>query len=250
MSGRILLDNLHNTRDLGGMCTADGRKIKSGCLVRSGHLFGASEHDKNVLAGLAEVIVDFRTPGECKEKPNPELPGVAYFHIPIMDSLTAGVTREKEADQKVVTRLGQDPEAARNYMCDMYRHFVSDPFAVSQYRQFTEMLLTHREKAILWHCTAGKDRCGVISAHILSALGVDEKTIMSDYMKSNDSCIPEANEVFRRMRDEGTDESTAKGVWNAFIAKEEYLQSALAVMSFKEDTSVVDAIDESLHAAK
>ena len=227
MSGRILLDNLHNTRDLGGMRTADGRTIKSGRLIRSGHLFGASEHDMRALAGLAEVIIDFRTPGECREKPNPELPGVSYFHIPIMDSLTAGVTREKEADQKVVTRLGQDPEAARRYMCDMYKGFVSDPFAVSQYRQFADMLLTDRKKAILWHCTAGKDRAGFASVIAEEILGVERDAIRQDYLATNEYQKEDVDKLIDMFmgKERDSDPKRQEALGLLFGAREEYLDA-------------------------
>ena len=209
---------ISNFRDLGGLQNKEGRIIPSGRLYRSANLHRATEDD---LAGISAVI-DLRTETERQRMPDQIPDGIAYHHIPIFDEAAAGITREMS--------LTSVPD-----MVLLYRQM--EEACQDAVNQVLAVICGHDYSSggILWHCTAGKDRCGVISAHILSALGVDEKTIMSDYMKSNDSCIPEANEVFRRMRDEGTDESTAKGVWNAFIAKEEYLQSALAVMSFKED---------------
>ena len=39
---------------------------------------------------------------------------------------------------------------------------------------------------VLWHCTEGKDRCGLLSAVLLSALGIEYGTIMEDYMLTNE----------------------------------------------------------------
>ncbi len=38
---------------------------------------------------------------------------------------------------------------------------------------------------MVYHCSAGKDRTGMISALILMALGVDDDTIARDYMLTN-----------------------------------------------------------------
>ena len=50
MSERIQLNGLNNTRDLGGMTGAEGRKVRRGRLIRSGHLFYADEADREILA--------------------------------------------------------------------------------------------------------------------------------------------------------------------------------------------------------
>lgn len=227
MSGRILLEQLHNTRDLGGMVTADGYRIKPGRLIRSGHLFGASEQDIKTLSELVEVIVDFRTPGECSEKPNPKLAGVRYCPLPIMDSFRAGVVRDKEADREEVVRLGRDPEAAAHYMCDMYRRFVSDPAAVSGYRKFVNELLECRERAVLWHCTAGKDRAGFAAVITEALLGVDRGTILQDYLATNEYQKEDAEQLIHMFigKEKNPDPKVREALGLLFGAKEEYLRA-------------------------
>jgi len=41
------------------------------------------------------------------------------------------------------------------------------------------------EGALVYHCTAGKDRTGLVTALLLSVLGVDEATILDDYELTN-----------------------------------------------------------------
>ena len=147
---RIPLEGLHNTRDLGGFETADGRKIRPRRLIRSGQLSGMTEKDKQVLTedyGL-RTDVDFRTGQERTEAPDPRLPGVAYVENPILSDQAIGITRE-------------------------------------QYRKFFGILLDQKEGAVLWHCSAGKDRVGVGTALLLSALGIPRETILADYMMVN-----------------------------------------------------------------
>lgn len=182
----ISFEKLNNIRDLGGMVTSDGRSIIPGRLLRGGHLSELTEQDKATLLSLADTVVDFRTDRERLEKPDAEIPGISYHHIPIMKSLTAGITREKDADQNIFSRLVLDPAEARQYMCDMYHIFAESDFAADQYARFIRLLMQPREKAVMWHCTAGKDRVGAGSAIIEEILGVKRDDIIDDYLMTNE----------------------------------------------------------------
>ena len=106
---RIPLEGLHNTRDLGGFETADGRKIRPRRLIRSGQLSGMTEKDKQVLTedyGL-RMDVDFRTGQERTEAPDPRLPGVAYVENPILSDQAIGITREKDSEEDMMKLLVQ-----------------------------------------------------------------------------------------------------------------------------------------------
>ena len=59
--------------------------------------------------------------------------------------------------------------------------------------------------------------------------------MMKDYMLSNAACIPEADTVRAQLIAAGKTTEEADKVWNVFIAKPEYLQSALDVMDFEEN---------------
>ena len=66
----------------------------------------------------------------------------------------------------------------------MYRRFVSDPFAIAQYTRFVDEIIESAERgeAVLWHCTAGKDRAGFVSAVIEALMGASADEITADYM--------------------------------------------------------------------
>lgn len=185
MSERIQLNGLNNTRDLGGMTGAEGRKVRRGRLIRSGHLFYADEADRAKLTDLVGVVVDFRTDREVKEKPDPVLPGVEAVHLPILTEQTVGISREEESDRHAGIRMMKEPETARAHMCNMYRMIGSSEFCASQYARFVKLLLEEREKAVLWHCTAGKDRAGFGSVIVEELLGVSREDIYEDYLMTN-----------------------------------------------------------------
>lgn len=187
---RIQLDALGNTRDLGGMETRDGRRIKEKRLIRSGQLYHATELDKKVLTQEYQLktIIDFRTAMERIEKPDPEMDGVDYIVNPILEEQELGITREDQAEEKWVSLLEKlaeyGVEAAANYMEAMYEKLMTNDFSRRQYTHFFEILLKQKEGSVLWHCTAGKDRVGTGCVLLLSALGIPRETIVEDYMKT------------------------------------------------------------------
>ena len=185
MSRLVQFDQLHNTRDLGGMVATDGRRIIQGMLYRSGHLNRLSVSDTDKLARIAPVIVDFRTDAERREQPDQKISGTESIHIPIVDDLTAGISREQGALMEMFRKFILKPKEAKQYMCDMYRAFVSDD-VVRKYAGFTDLLLGLQDRAVLWHCTAGKDRAGIASVIVEEILGISRNEIISDYLKTNE----------------------------------------------------------------
>ena len=91
----LKFEKLHNIRDLGGMKTQDGKTILPGRLLRCGHLADLIEPDRRHMEELLSVIVDFRTDDEKNRQPDLEIAGTEYHHLPVVDSLTPGITREE-----------------------------------------------------------------------------------------------------------------------------------------------------------
>ena len=185
MSTLIKFEKLSNARDLGGMKTADGRQIKKGKLIRCEQLVDLTSSDQEKLGGLLDTIVDFRNTEEAADQPDYVPSGVMYIANPILESFTAGVSREEKSDEELVANLVFKPAEASEYMRSMYRKFLSD-YCISSYSRFLRILLDKHEKAVLWHCSAGKDRAGVGAVIIEEILGVPRETVIADYLKTMD----------------------------------------------------------------
>ena len=226
ISRKLEFDKLHNIRDLGGMKNRDGSVIKQGCFIRAGHLSELSDDDREKLKENVRTVIDFRTEQERSEKPDIELESISYIHNPIMDNLTAGVTREKDADKKIFATLAQKPTEAKKYMCKMYRGFVED-FAVSQYSKFIQSLIKPHEGAVLWHCTAGKDRAGIASVIVEEILGIPREDIIADYMSTNKYLEKDIAFLTGFVKKQlGTDSDLADEAFRyLFGAEEEYIQA-------------------------
>lgn len=184
---RLPLKSLPNTRDLGAIVALDGRHIMPKKLIRSGELYHISISDRDVLTKDYKVktVIDLRTERERVQKPDTIMAGVKYYHIPIIDEETSGITRTGSMEESLERVLRSNGGNAQEYMERLYGNFILDDFSVKQYARFLDVLLDHEDGAVLWHCSAGKDRAGVATVLLLCALGVSRKTIREDYMRSN-----------------------------------------------------------------
>ena len=190
MSEALPFEGLRNTRDLGGTAAKDGRTVRRGLLIRSGALSSATEADRKKLAGLVGTIVDFRTDKERSEHPDPLIPGAEFICLPVIDSLSAGVTRDRDSDEAAMRILMESAESARAYMRRTYLAFADSPAALKGYAAFVRLLAEERPGALLWHCTAGKDRAGFAAVIALELLGVDREAVREDYIYTN-VCLAE-----------------------------------------------------------
>lgn len=177
-----------NLRDLGGIPAANGKTVRYGKLYRSGHLGKINTESAEKLRDQKNLatVIDLRAPAELSHRQDIIPEGVDYLHIPpLTDEQNPAVTRH--TGPSILKKIMQIEGGARTYLSDTYRTMISSETALEALREFFDVLLED-DGAVLWHCTQGKDRTGVVAAAILLALGVDRDAIMRDYMKTNRSC--------------------------------------------------------------
>ncbi|MBD0419079.1 tyrosine-protein phosphatase [Streptomyces sp. TRM S81-3] len=179
------LTGVRNFRDVGGLPTVDGRRVRHGVLFRSGHLAHATEDDAAFLSSLGlHTIFDFRNAADQKlEGPDVALPGVRNVNLPLSDPADGAefwkMVRDGDLDQ--LREILADGKGATR-MIDSYRMIVKERTA--EHSQVLHALAEDSVPALM-HCAAGKDRAGLSIAVTLLALGVERDAILDDYLKSN-----------------------------------------------------------------
>ncbi|MER5375534.1 tyrosine-protein phosphatase [Streptomyces sp. NPDC002553] len=179
------LAGVRNFRDVGGLPTADGRKVRRGVLFRSGHLAHATGEDAAFLATLGlHTVFDFRNAADLRlEGPDVELPGVRNVNLPLSDPADGAefwkMVRDGDIEQ-LRQILGDGKAAGR--MIASYRSIITQRTA-----EHSRVLhaLAEDSVPVLMHCAAGKDRAGLSVAVTLLAVGVERDAILTDYLESN-----------------------------------------------------------------
>ncbi|MBE6673860.1 MAG: tyrosine-protein phosphatase [Ruminococcaceae bacterium] len=209
---RIELEGLLNTRDLGGITGHEGKMIKMGRVIRSDNLSPATENDCKKLNkyGLKK-IVDFRTNDEIAASPDKTVCGAEWIHSPILKSLTTGITRKEAKKPSCLAEILLNfslelGENGKSWLASLYIPLVSDEFCLKGYRKFLDVLKDNKEGAVLYHCSAGKDRVGIGTLIFLSALGVSRENIIKDYLLTNESYAAVINEARMLGRTQGVSE--------------------------------------------
>jgi protein-tyrosine phosphatase len=167
----------NNFRDLGGYDTVNGKHVRWGTLYRSGVMTNLTAADYDYLNELGiRTVCDFRSTEERSSEPTQwqgDSKPTRYETDYVMDN---------SALAKSLMTPGSTPEQVKQVFADFYKEV---PFNFSkQYREmFAELVAGHTPLA--FNCSAGKDRTGVASALLLSALGVSRETATADYLLSN-----------------------------------------------------------------
>ncbi|QMU67568.1 tyrosine-protein phosphatase [Streptacidiphilus sp. P02-A3a] len=163
-----------NFRDAGGYRTADGAWVKMGVIYRSGDMSKLSAADLAELRRLGiHTVYDLRTDAEVKAAPDQVPAGAKDIQENILGAAsTAGFTPTT-------------PAAATAEMIQAEVTMVDAQSAQTGYHNVLTGIADSKDLAVVYHCSAGKDRTGWASAVLLTALGVPRATVEADYLASN-----------------------------------------------------------------
>jgi protein-tyrosine phosphatase len=162
--GQEIVTGAANFRDIGGLATSDGGRLRPGRLFRSGSLQELTEKDVTVLIDRLAIryVVDLRTAAEAVSQgrgPLGTLP-VCYVNVPLVDVDAPQAPPGRVVLEQYLDHLDADPNL---------------PLAI-------EMVASAVARPTVMHCAAGKDRTGVVAALIELCLGVPAEQVVADYM--------------------------------------------------------------------
>ena len=181
------LEGARNIRELGGYETVDGRCTRTGVYLRSDGTNALSARDLEALEQLGvTLVVDMRSPDEVALLPScfENREGVCYENIVMFDGLQSSMFRD----------------AMPKSMAELYCRLLDG--GREQYSRIFRLFLDNAGVS-LFHCTAGKDRTGVVAMLLLQLAGVPEPLIVADYAVSERNLIGLFEQQHENLREMG-----------------------------------------------
>lgn len=222
----IALKHAKNYRDIGGIKTSSGRILKKNMLIRGTALAKLSEADILRLKDeyRLKTVIDLRTRKEAAEKPDKQIDGVSYYLMPVFDEAVIGISHEKKV--RSIKSLVMLPP-----MISLYEQMVSPENLANITAVLRKILLMRADEfSVVFHCSAGKDRTGVLAALLLSFLGVDRNAVIDDYLYTNKGKRIKANLAYVGSVILKGSRKFARKVKHYLLAEEEYIQASLTAI--------------------
>lgn len=166
----VTLEGAWNVRDVGGYTTLDGRKVVRGKLYRSDGLDQLTGSDLKKLLNLGiNQNIDLRGSEEIQkwEDKLAKQPDIIYHIIPLLHKL----------DRKIPTSLSE-----------LYIFMLEE--SQEEFKKIFRLILNNRSGVTLFHCSAGKDRTGLVAAFLLLLAGVPREEVVRDYCASEENIRP------------------------------------------------------------
>lgn len=155
-----------NVRDLGGYRTLDGRSIRWRTIFRADGLHRVPGTSETALAELGwRTVIDLRTAAET-EIGTFRCDGVEVVHLPVL---------RETWDPRLLLDDGNHV----TFLVERYLEMLDEGAAA--FAASVEILAARDRLPAVFHCSAGKDRTGVLAALVLAVLGVSDHQIAADY---------------------------------------------------------------------
>ncbi len=227
---RLPLDGLLNARDLGGYPTGDGRMTHFHALVRSEAPQKLTEADLAFLQDYGiKTSIDFRGDREVDRQPSAlkDAGWLRYVRSPTFNEQVAFASRQKR----------QRPGPAMTAFVDWGEKYIEMAEDCWQWARTTLEIIAESEGGVLYNCTTGKDRTGMISALVLGICGVPDNDIVADYCISQVYLGPVYEELIRTFLEHWPDETV--GITDPFFKTDPENMTRLLAHFNKEYGGVV-----------
>lgn len=163
-------DEIDNLRDLGGLPVTDGGTTRFGVAYRSSTPQQVTAADVGRLTALGlRTLIDLRLPAEVDNE------GYGLLAAAPISRINLPVGKAEEAANPAALL----PDAIRYDLVALYRELLAG--SVQSLVSAIRHIADPNRHAVVFHCAAGKDRTGVLTAMVLDAVGVPAAAIAADY---------------------------------------------------------------------
>ncbi|KAJ7774097.1 protein-tyrosine phosphatase-like protein [Mycena olivaceomarginata] len=205
-----------NVRDLGGLPSRlyPNLATKPGYLYRSAELSGITDQGKVQFKelGISQVF-DLRSDTEIAKynTPGPEIDGVQISHVPVFE-------KEDYSPEMMAKRYQLYASGKTEAFMELYSQILEH--GGPSFGTILRHVRDRPNEPCLFHCTAGKDRTGVIAAILLKLAGVDNDVIAQDYALTRIGREPARAMIMERLNKEPLFASNSEAALNMFTCRD------------------------------
>ena len=229
----IHLRKQKNLRDIGGKYKDVNLRLNMLLRGRALITLTPKQLDKLKNKYHLRTVIDLRDIAEQAQKPDQELPGINKLLMPVFDDGKVGISHEDREKADKIALLSKLPPMSQLY----YEMFHDESLAnLSKIIKFI-INATEDDYSIYYHCSEGKDRTGIISAVLLSMLGVSRKEIIKEYLYTNRVAHRKANIYYLVAKYIRFDVNLAKKLHGMFSARKEYIEVYFDVVRDEYDNN-------------
>lgn len=177
------IEGISNFRDIGGWRTEDNKHyVKAGIIFRCANPSNVTEFGKTQLKTLGVTqFFDFRSLPEFTKAGGLSITGIDVNNVPVFSDVDV-------SPQAIAQRY-------KNLLASWYTYkYVYEDMlnhGVNAYKSVLLFLRDNPSTGVVYNCTAGKDRTGVMTMLILLLLGVDHHTIAKEYELTTIGLVPD-----------------------------------------------------------
>ncbi|KAH8590748.1 protein-tyrosine phosphatase-like protein [Bisporella sp. PMI_857] len=230
----ISIDGIPNFRDLGGypLATSNSHSVRTGIIYRCGEPTAVTENGIATLKKLGIThFYDLRSLNEIEKN----------------IAAGRGGVKEWEGCERVFVPVFQDRDYSPEALAIRFKDYadgaegfkraytsILESGALGSYKTILLHLANEPDKPLVIHCTAGKDRTGVICALVLSLCGVDDQTVAGEYSLTEIG-MPKAwkEAVIQHLLNDPALQGSMAGALNMIGAKREAMLGTLRIIEEK-----------------
>ncbi|OCH88331.1 hypothetical protein OBBRIDRAFT_758450 [Obba rivulosa] len=218
-----------NVRDLGSYPSI----TSPGCITRPRFIFRSAEVSSITEEGVTQLkalgvkkVFDMRSDTEIERygTPCPELEGIEIVRVPVFKV-------EDYSPEMMAKRFELYASGQTEAFMELYSQILDH--AGPAFGVIIRHIRDHPDDGILFHCTAGKDRTGVLAAIILKLAGVDNESIAEDYGLTRIGREPARQKVMARLAKVPLFATNTEAARNMFSSRAEVMLAFLEVLQTK-----------------
>ncbi|KXN92319.1 Tyrosine-protein phosphatase [Leucoagaricus sp. SymC.cos] len=229
----VTVPGVINVRDLGlyPSTTFPGKITKPRHLYRSAEISGILPEGKKLFKDLnITTVFDLRSDTEIRKynTPLPEIDGVKIVHVPVFKI-------EDYSPEMMAKRYQLYASGKTEAFMELYSQILDHGGPA-----FGSILRHVRDKpneGCLFHCTAGKDRTGIIAAILLKLAGVDDEIIAKDYALTRIGREPAREMILARLSKEPLFASNNEAALNMFTCRHDTMIAFLKLLEQKYNSA-------------